>query len=280
MHTTAKVMTKASRADDSITKSAEIQLNIGSRRIALGIDIGGSGIKGALVDLDLGELVTERHRIPTPEGASPKDVCRVVGELAKHFNWNGPIGVGFPAAIRRGEVLTAANISKEWIGLNVEELIKKETGSSLVKVANDADVAGCAEVEFGAAKGVPGLVMMFTFGTGIGASLFIDGKLVPNAELGHIILANGLEAELFASDAVRSKEDLGMKKWGGRVSTFLVYMESLFWPDLIVVGGGISKKHEKWLPVLNVKTKVVPAQMMNAAGIVGAAAQMASFVPQ
>jgi polyphosphate glucokinase len=157
--------------------------------VALGVDIGGSGIKGALVNLTTGELVTERHRIPTPEGATPQGVCDTVGELAKHFDWSGPIGVGFPAAIKPdGTVLTAANISKTWIGVNAQKAIEEATGSPLVRVVNDADAAGEAEMLFGAGKGVSGTVFLFTFGTGVGTALFVDGKLVPNTELGHMLI--------------------------------------------------------------------------------------------
>jgi len=249
-------------------------------RVALGVDIGGSGIKGALVDLDSGDLITERHRIPTPEGASPKDVTETVRQLAEHFDWTGPIGCGFPAAVREGVVLTAANIGKEWIGCNAEALIKEATGSLSVKVVNDADAAGCAEMAFGVGKGNKGLVLMVTLGTGIGTALFKDGVLVPNTELGHIYLDNGVEGEHFASEAVRDREGLKYKEWAARVEKYLSTMEALLWPDLIIVGGGVSKKHAKWLPHVTMpqSTPILPATHRNLAGIMGAAAAAAGEV--
>ncbi|KAK3276876.1 hypothetical protein CYMTET_15082 [Cymbomonas tetramitiformis] len=240
--------------------------------VRLGVDIGGSGIKGALIDCVTGEMIGERHRIPTPAGGTPEGVSSTVAQLADHFEWSGSIGCGFPAAIRSGQVLTAANISDDWIGQNAVELFQEATGSPLVTVINDADAAGTAEMAFGAGKGRSGLVIMCTLGTGIGTALFQDGVLVPNTELGHLFLSNGLEGEEYASDFVRSNEDLSFKQWGKRVNKYFKTLEDLFWPDLIIVGGGVSKKSEKWMPYLDLNTEIIPAEMRNNAGIVGAAA--------
>jgi len=235
----------------------------------LGIDIGGTGIKGAPVHIETGELMAKRYRLRTPTPATPEAVSATVAKLAIHFNWGGPIGCGFPAAIRNGKVLTASNISKAWIGCNAQSLFEETTGCA-VTVVNDADAAGFAEMRFGAGHGVTGLVLIVTLGTGIGTALFTNGHLVPNTELGHIEL-NGKDAETWAADSVRDRKGLSWKKWARRVDVYLSCMQSYLWPDLIIVGGGVSKKHEKFLPLLTVNTMVVPAQMRNEAGIVGAA---------
>jgi len=235
----------------------------------LGIDVGGSGIKGAPVDTVQGELLAPRFRIKTPKGAKPKDVAKVVGKIAKHFDWHGPIGCGFPAVLQRGIARTAANISDKWIGTNAAALFHKTTGCPVTMI-NDADAAGLAEMAFGAGKGRDGVVLIVTIGTGLGTSLFTDGVLLPNTELGHIEV-EGVEAEKMASSAVREIENLSWKKWARRVDTYLRTMENLFWPDIIIVGGGISKKHKKFIPLLSVNAEVIPAQMRNNAGIVGAA---------
>ena len=235
----------------------------------LGIDIGGSGIKGAPVDIKKGEMLTERFRIKTPKSGKPKPMAEVVAEIAQHFDWQGPIGCGFPAAIQHGVVRTAANVSKKWIGKNASQLFSETTGC-LTVVINDADAAGLAEMRFGAGQGREGVVLLITLGTGIGTALFSDGKLMPNTELGHIEIA-GVEAEKMASSFVRENENLTWPQWAERVDTYLDVMEQLFWPDLIIVGGGISKDHKKFLPLLSVEAEVIPAQMRNNAGIVGAA---------
>lgn len=239
-----------------------------------GIDIGGSGVKGAPVDAQTGTLAGERHRIETPQPATPQAVADTVAQLVRHFDWRGPIGVGFPAALRRGTVLTAANIDKSWIGQNADDLFTQATGSP-VHVANDADVAGLAEMAFGAGKDNKGVVLVVTLGTGIGTALFVNGTLLPNTELGHIEL-NGRDAEEYAADSAREREDLKWGEWAKRVDKYLLKMEALFWPDLIIVGGGVSKKSEKFLPHLTVKTPIVPAALRNEAGIVGAAALASS----
>jgi len=235
----------------------------------LGIDIGGSGIKAAPVDTENGTLLAPRLRVKTPEQAKPEPVAEAVAELSRTFEWQGPIGVGFPGAVRRGEVLTSANVSKKWLGVNAATLFAEATGCP-VCVVNDADAAGLAELTFGAGRGRNGVVMMITIGTGLGVALFTDGHLLPNAELGHIEM-KGQEAEWWASDAARKRDNLSWKKWAKRFDDYLGRMEYLFWPDLIILGGGISAEHERFLPYLTVGAEVVPAQMLNEAGIVGAA---------
>ncbi len=235
----------------------------------LGVDIGGSGVKGAPVDTATGQLTAERHRLPTPIPATPEAVSDTVAQVVDHFNWKGIVGCGFPAAIRQGEVLNASNIAKSWLGQNAQQLFAKATGCS-VTVANDADAAGYAEMRFGAGCNCNGTVLIVTLGTGIGTALFTHGQLVPNLELGHIEI-NGKEAEKWASAAVREHEQLSWKAWARRLDIYLTHMERYLWPDLVIVGGGISKKHDKFLPRLTLETEVMPAQMRNEAGIVGAA---------
>jgi len=236
----------------------------------LGIDVGGSGIKGAIVETSTGQLLTERHRIPTPKPATPVQVSQVVAEIAQHFDWHGKIGCCFPAVIQQGVARTAANIDRAWIGADVDQLFSESTGCATF-VLNDADAAGYAEIEFGAAKGCKGFVVVLTIGTGIGSALFIEHQLVPNTELGHIILPNGKEAEKYTSDAIRTKKELTWIQWGQRFDEYLVYIESLFWPELIVIGGGISKKFHKFIDYITIKTPIIPAGSLNNAGIIGSA---------
>ncbi len=236
----------------------------------LGIDIGGTGIKGAPVDIDTGELLYPRHRIPTPQPSEPKKVAAVVAEIAEYFDWQGPIGCGYPGVIQRGHTLTAANVHDGWIGLNAAALLSEATGCP-VRMINDADAAGLAEMSFGIGRGVNGLVLIVTIGTGLGTALFTDGVLVPNTELGHIEL-KGVDAETRASDAARKRDELSTKQWAKkRFDPYLNALEFLLHPDLIILGGGISKKADKFLPYLTVKADVVTAQFLNNAGIVGAA---------
>ena len=235
----------------------------------LGIDIGGSGIKGAPVDTDTGKLLAERIRIKTPKGAEPQPVAKVVAEIARSFEWLGPIGIGFPAPIKSGVTLMAANVSEKWIGLNADELFTKTTGCDCTMI-NDADAAGLAEMKFGAGRGQPGTVIMITLGTGIGTAIFYRGNLLPNAEFGHLEM-KGKDAEHRASDAVRQRDELSWKKYAKRLNKYLAAMERLFWPDLFIIGGGISKSSEKYIPLLKINTPVIPAQFLNEAGIVGAA---------
>jgi polyphosphate glucokinase len=236
---------------------------------ALGIDIGGSGIKGAPVDIERGVLLAERIRIKTPKGAKPNPVAEVVADIAKAFDWTGPVGVGFPAPIKHGVAMMAANVSDKWVGINAEELLWSVTGCSC-RVGNDADVAGMAEMAFGAGKGQMGTVIMVTLGTGIGTAIFYNGHLLPNTEFGHLQI-KGRDAEHRASDAARQRDDLSWKKFAKRLNVYLNELDKLFWPDLFIIGGGISKQHEKYLPLLNLQTRIAPAQFQNEAGIVGAA---------
>jgi len=235
----------------------------------LGIDIGGSGIKGAVVDTDTGALLTDRVRIPTPEKAKPADVAKVVAELVHGLDYKGTIGCGFPAVVLHGVVKTAANIHESWIGVDAAGLFANSSGNPTL-VVNDADAAGVAEIAFGAGKGVNGVVLMFTLGTGIGSAIFVDGKLVPNSEFGHFPI-RGKDAETRASDATRKRKELSYKAWAKRLQEYFTYMENLFWPDLIIVGGGVSKYADEFLPLLKLRTKILPAQLQNQAGIIGAA---------
>lgn len=241
----------------------------------LGVDIGGSGIKGAVVDTRTGVLKTERHRIKTPEGAAPDDVAGTCAALAKHFDWRGPIGVGFPAAIGPGGAQTAANISKSWIGRDPARLIGDATGCDVV-VINDADAAGIAEMAWGAGAGERGVVFMVTLGTGIGTALFIDGRIVPNTELGHLYLANGREGEAYASSKVREDAGMSWRDWGLRVNVYLGELQRLFWPELIILGGGASKSFDKFAETITVPTRVLPARLLNHAGLMGAAMHAAN----
>lgn len=235
----------------------------------LGIDIGGSGIKGAPVNIETGEMLAPRQRIPTPQPPRPETIAEVVAQVTKLFSWNGPIGCGFPAVIRNGVAYTAANVSKKWIGADAASLFAAATGCP-VCVVNDADAAGLAEMTFGAGRGRMGVVLIVTVGTGLGTALFTDGHLVPNTELGHIELG-GREAETFASDAARKREKLSWKKWAKRFNLYLNMLEKLLWPDLIILGGGTSKEFEAFRPEIQVQAEIVPAQMLNEAGIIGAA---------
>jgi len=236
----------------------------------LGIDVGGSGIKGAVVDVETGRLVTERYRLPTPEGAEPLAVAQAIAQICTVFDYRGKIGVGFPAVVQRGVALTAANISTKWINCDADALIT-ETTKCDTYVVNDADAAGVAEMAFGAGRDFhEGVVLLLTIGTGIGSALFTNGVLVPNTELGHM-LVDGKDAERRASDATRKRKELSWKDWAGRFNEVLVNVERFLYLDLIILGGGVSKDAAEFLPYLNTRTKVVPAQMQNMAGIVGAA---------
>lgn len=235
----------------------------------LGIDIGGSGIKGAPVDVANGELTAERFRIPTPQPSTPAAVADGVAEIARHFRWQGPIGCTFPAIVRHGVVYSAANVDKAWIGTDGQALFAERTGCPVV-LRNDADAAGIAEMRFGAGRGKQGLVLMLTFGTGIGSALFYNGVLIPNSELGHLEV-RGKDAEDRASDRVRKDKDLTWEKWAERVNEYLGRLDLLFSPDLYIIGGGVSKKQDKFLHLLSTQTPVMMAEMLNEAGIVGAA---------
>ena len=239
--------------------------------VVLGIDIGGTGIKGALIDVSTGKLLTERHRILTPQPSFPKDVAETVLQLVKHFNWKGQIGCGFPAIIKNGVAYSASNIHKSWKGLNVEELFSKVTNCP-VRVVNDADAAGIAEMHFGVGKGLKGNVILITIGTGLGSALFFNGVLIPNSELGHIYLKGANKvAENYASNSTRKKENLSWSEWGKRFNNYLSHLELLFSPDLFILGGGACKKMDKFSDQLKIETKIEPATFQNAAGAIGAA---------
>lgn len=240
-----------------------------SSDIVLGVDIGGTGIKGSLVDIGTGKLLEERYRVDTPKGGKIADIAASVGEIVTHFKWKGRIGCTLPAVVQDGVVRTAANISKKWIGENGITVLTKVTKCP-VTLLNDADAAGIAEMKFGAGKGKSGVVLLVTLGTGIGTALFIDGKLVPNTELGHLIIREK-DAEKFASNRVREENELSWKKWAKNVDEYLEYIESLIWPNCIIIGGGVSKSAEKFIPRISINAEVLPAKLLNDAGIVGAA---------
>lgn len=235
----------------------------------LGIDIGGSGIKGAPINTDDGLLLKSRYRIPTPDPASPENMAEVISDIVKHFNWKGLVGCGFPGVIQNGYVRTAANVDKSWIDTNINKLFSKATGLPVFAI-NDADAAGLAEMKFGAGKNKKGVVLLLTIGTGIGTVLFSNGRLVPNLEMGHIEY-KGMDAEKYCSDVVRKNEGLAWEEWAGRFNEYVLAMEALVWPDLIILGGGASKKGDKFIEYLTAKAQVVTAQLLNDAGLVGAA---------
>jgi len=235
----------------------------------LGIDIGGSGVKGAIVHTKKGKLLTKRYRLPTPEPSTPDAVAEVIRKIAAHFDWKGPIGGGFPGVVLNGTVITAANVDKGWMNTDINKLIENATKCPAY-VINDADAAGMAEMKFGAGAGHKGVVLLITIGTGLGTVMFSGGKLVPNLELGHIIL-KGDDAEKYASDAARKNENLSWEDWAGRFDEYLQRLEFLLWPDLIILGGGASKKEDLFLKLLHTRAKVVTAKYLNEAGIVGAA---------
>ena len=236
---------------------------------AIGVDIGGTGIKGAVVDMQAGAMATERVRILTPNPATPDRVVEVVVELLDQIGEPGPVGVTMPSVVVDGVIHTAANIDQEWLGVDADALFQNATGRP-VGVVNDADAAGIAEVRFGAGRDRKGVVVLITLGTGIGSAVFVDGVLVPNTELGHLPL-HGADAEDWAAESIREEDDLSWKTWAHRVEQYLTLVDRLLWPQLIILGGGVSKKSDKFLPHIKVRTEVVPAQLHNDAGIVGAA---------
>jgi polyphosphate glucokinase len=241
---------------------------------SVGIDVGGSGVKGAPVDVSAGTLTGERYRLETPR---PADVTNLVETIAAVAAEVGPAehwGITFPGVILHGDVRTAANLDPSWVGVRGEHLLSEAVGGP-VTLLNDADAAGLAEVRFGAGRGQGGVTLMLTFGTGIGTALFVDGTLVPNTELGHLEL-DGFDAEERASDRARETEELDWADWAVRVQRYLSHVENLLWPDLIVIGGGVSKKTDKWLPHVDIRTPIVPATLQNHAGIIGAAVAAAA----
>ncbi|MBG7629852.1 MAG: ROK family protein [Bacteroidetes bacterium] len=236
----------------------------------LGIDVGGTGIKGAIVNTETGTLITERHRIPTPRPAAPEAVANTIQEMINHFNWKGLVGCGFPTPLQHGKCLSGGNLHENWKETSVNELFKNKTGNDFY-VVNDADAAGLAEINFGAGKGKQGVVVMITIGTGIGSAIFLNGQLLPNTEFGHVLHENGKIFEKYAADSVRKSKDLSLKVWGKRLHEYFEHIELLLSPDLFIIGGGASKKLDKFESRINIKTPIVAAKSENEAGIIGAA---------
>jgi polyphosphate glucokinase len=236
----------------------------------LGIDIGGTGMKAGVVDLTNGQLISDRFRIPTPQPATPKNMAPVVAELVAHFDYEGPIGAAFPAIVKEGVVHSAANIDPKWLDIDAAALFSEAVGQRIVML-NDADAAGLAEVGHGSAKGVDGVVLVLTFGTGIGSGLFVDGALVPNTELGHLQLDGHADVEDWAASSAREREGLSWSDWATRVDRYLEHVCFLFSPDMVVIGGGGSKGWNKFGHLLDPRTAIVAAEHRNNAGIIGAA---------
>lgn len=243
-----------------------------SRKRAFGVDIGGSGIKGAPVDLKKGALRKARHRIPTPQPATPDACVPVIAEVIAHFSPEPgtPVGVTFPGVVRQGVVLTAANVDDSWVGVDLQARVAEETGYPTF-VLNDADAAGFGEFRYGGAHGRDGVILMTTLGTGIGSALIVDGVIVPNTEFGHVQI-DGHDAEEYAAESARERHNLSDAEWIAHLQRYFSEMEKLLWPDLIIVGGGVSKEHETFLPHLELRAPIVPAELFNEAGIIGAAA--------
>jgi len=236
----------------------------------LGIDIGGSGIKGAIVNTETGELTSERHRILTPIPATPEAVTNTIQDIVSHFNWTGLVGCGFPTPQHHGKCLSGGNLHKNWKNVQVDQLFKKAIGNDFT-IVNDADAAGLAEINFGAGKNVSGTVIMITLGTGIGSGLFLDGKLIPNTEFGHVLYKNGTIFEKYAADSARKREGLSHKTWGKRLHEYFSHLKLLLSPDLIIIGGGASKKLHKYESEINIGIPIVASTSENNAGIIGAA---------
>ena len=247
--------------------------------LGFGVDIGGSGIKGSPVDVDNGVLAEERLRVPTPQPSTPGAVADAVAEIVEKFGWTGPVGITLPCVVKQGTAHTAANVDKSWIGTDAQSLFAERLDKprEQVVVLNDADAAGFAEMRTGAGAGRDGLVVLLTFGTGIGSATFVDGKLVPNTEFGHIEV-DGEDAEKLAAASVKDQLELSYEEWAPRVSRYVQALERFVWPDLIIAGGGVSRKEDKWLPLLDTRTPIVAASLKNDAGIVGAATAATSGI--
>ncbi|MCV7400690.1 ROK family protein [Mycobacterium fragae] len=241
-----------------------------AQRRSFGVDVGGSGIKGGIVDLDTGLLIGERFKLLTPQPATPAAVAKTIAAVVNEFGWSGPLGVTYPGVVKDGVAQTAANVDKSWIGVNARDLISSELDGRQVAVLNDADAAGLAEERYGAGKDTSGVVVLLTFGTGIGSAVIHNGILLPNTEFGHLEVG-GKEAEHRAASSVRDKHGWSYKKWAKQVTRVLIAFEDALWPELFIAGGGISRKADKWVPLLKNRTPVVPAALQNTAGIVGAA---------
>jgi polyphosphate glucokinase len=248
-----------------------------AQRRGFGIDVGGSGIKGGIVDLDTGALIGDRIKLLTPQPATPPAVAKTIAEVVNGFGWTGPLGVTYPGVVTHGVVQTAANVDKAWIGTSARDIISSELNGQDVTVLNDADAAGLAEERYGAGKDNSGLVILLTFGTGIGSAVIHNGTLIPNTEFGHVDVG-GKEAEHRAASSVRDRKGWSYEKWTKQVTKVLIAIENVMWPDLFIAGGGISRKADKWVPLLENRTPVVPAALLNTAGIVGAAMASAADV--
>ncbi|MEM9918576.1 MAG: ROK family protein [Bacteroidota bacterium] len=242
------------------------------KQTMLGVDVGGSGIKGGLVNIQTGEMLGERFRVETPKPSKPEAVAEAFKKVIAHFEWNDVVGCGFPSVVKNGVTMTAANIDKEWVGTNAKEILSNACGHE-VFIRNDADLAGLAEIKFGVGKdSQEGTNLLITIGSGLGSALFVNGQLVPNTEFGHLYLkGHRVIAEHYAADSIRKREDLSWKVWGKRFNQYLQHLESLFTPNMIILGGGASKKYAKFSDQLELRTKVIPAKLLNSAGIIGAA---------
>lgn len=236
----------------------------------LGIDVGGTGIKGALVNIETGKLTSKRRRIKTPNPATPEAVSGTIQKIIDHFNWKGLVGCGFPTPLQHGKCLSGGNLHESWKGIKVDDLFSAKTGNDFT-IVNDADAAGLAEINFGAGKDKKGVVIMITLGTGIGSGLFLDGKLLPNTEFGHVLYKNGEIFEKYAADSARKRENLSRKQWGKRLHKYFEHINLIISPDLIIVGGGASKKFNKVEAKINIDTPIIVAEAENEAGIIGAA---------
>jgi len=241
-----------------------------AQHLSFGVDVGGSGVKGGIVDLDTGLLVGDRYKVLTPQPSTPAAIAKTVAEVVKHFDWNGPLGVTYPGVVVNGVVQTAANVDKSWIGTDADDVISAAVGGQTVTVLNDADAAGLAEEHYGAGRDKSGVIVLLTFGTGIGSAVIHNGVLLPNTEFGHLEV-HGKEAEHRAASSVKERKDWSYERWSEEVTKVLVTIENALWPDLFIAGGGISRKSDKWIPLLKNRTPVVPAKLLNEAGIVGAA---------
>ena len=236
----------------------------------LGIDIGGTGIKGAIVNAETGEMLTKRFRIPTPPSRKPQEMAEVIKQIVAHFDYSGPVGCGFPTIVKNGVCISSGNLDESWVGVNIDELFTSATGHEFT-VVNDADAAGYASMNYGIGKGKEGLVIMITIGTGLGSGAFFNGELLPNFELGQIPYKEYKKIELWAAASAKERENLSFEKWGKRFNKFLKFVETIVSPDLIIVGGGTSKKWKEFNHLIDLETEVVKAELMNHAGIIGAA---------
>ena len=257
------------------TPTTEAGNGAGSHRRGFGVDVGGSGVKGGIVDLETGQLIGDRYKLPTPQPATPDAVAKTIAAVVREFGWTEPLGVTYPGVVTNGVVRTAANVDKSWIGIEAAKVFSSALDGQSVTVLNDADAAGLAEEKFGAGKDNTGVIVLLTFGTGIGSAVIHNGVLLPNTEFGHLEVG-GMEAEHRAASSVKEKNAWSYKRWASEVTKVLVAIENAIWPDLFIAGGGISRKAEKWIPLLTCRTPVVAAALQNTAGIVGAA--MASQV--